>query len=172
MAHEPPLRGELFSADLAREHQLYKHGTYGGTYCSKGGTDGLFLTGGGGGRPRPDGCRLPGGLLVGTTLRLRLFCIGPATNGNDGQESCGVFGRTHDHLANQTVPRARISSPHVLPDRGVDSRVREFAEPLAENGVHDLHIADKGLPPPRSGPRLGEPSDGGGASGGDAGRQP
>ena len=27
MAHEPPLRGELFSADLAREHQLYKHGT-------------------------------------------------------------------------------------------------------------------------------------------------
>jgi hypothetical protein len=172
MAHEPPLRGELFSADLTREHQLYKRGTYGGTYCSKGGTDGLFLTGGGGGRPKPDGCRLPGGLLVGTTLRLRLFCIGPATNGNDGQESCGVFGRTHDHLANQTVPRARISSPHVLPDRGVDSRVREFAEPLAENGVHDLHIADKGLPPPRSGPRLGEPSDGGGASGGDAGRQP
>ena len=60
MAHEPPLRGELFSADLAREHQLYKHGTYGGTYCSKGGTDGLVPSpAAAGAGPNPTGAGCP-----------------------------------------------------------------------------------------------------------------
>jgi hypothetical protein len=50
-------------------------------------------------------------------------------------------------------------------------RVREFAKPLPEHRVHEPHVLEQNLPPPRPGPRLCECLDRGCAFDGDAGRE-
>ena len=87
------------------------------------------------------------------------------------QECSWVLLRKLHHLADQPMPGPRVLSPQGLPNLRGPARVREFAKPLPEHRVHEPHVLEQSLPPPRPGPRLCECLDRGCAFDGDAGRE-